>query len=453
MVDSQPMEEEFQGATTRDEGTKTHEGPTEPVLQTQKTPSPSPAFIKENIDVLRTMIKEHDQEAKIKPTPRKLAYADSDKEALASCVENLEAAFEHSGKILGGDQLLVILCGYGTKSLELRTSFLSMTMFVALDRGTRSVSIVILSFKNASMYNSQLICPALFCYSIVDSKEEPIEEEPLEEPNEKVKSFMEKDILKTDLGRDMDTLSLRLCLLGGSRGSFEVGVGAAEEGKVVCLVFQIEAMTINSNLLTPLGDKSFLGLAQRTRQQNAALACIRLMERKECEGMYLLWVPLIGDVRTLMMDEAHASRTWWKIYFATLVYIAEGIENTAKNMRTTYHPQTDGQIIIRVFDVLYLKRCMEGSVGHMFFRLKLEKFGRLVQETTNKVILIKEKLKAARDCQKSYVSNMQEIKVDKTLHFVEEPVEIIDREVKSLKRSRIPIVKSIGTRSKVMRIS
>ncbi|GJZ63881.1 hypothetical protein Tco_0620302 [Tanacetum coccineum] len=83
----------------------------------------------------------------------------------------------------------------------------------------------------------------------------------------------------------------------------------------------------------------------------------------------------------------------------------------------------------------------------------------LVQETTNKVMLIKEKLKAARDCQKSYVGNMQyladtnlhvhleEIKVDKTLRFAEEPVEIIDREVKSLKRSRIPIVKSIGTRS------
>ncbi|GJX73128.1 hypothetical protein Tco_0311723 [Tanacetum coccineum] len=37
--------------------------------------------------------------------------------------------------------------------------------------------------------------------------------------------------------------------------------------------------------------------------------------------------------------------------------------------------------------------------------------------------------------------------------MVEEPVEIIDRKVKSLKRSRILIVKSIGTRSEVMRIS
>ncbi|GKB40097.1 hypothetical protein Tco_0885039 [Tanacetum coccineum] len=53
MVDSQPMEEEFQGVAIRDAGTETHGGPTEP----------------------------HDQQAKMKATPRKLAYADSDKEA------------------------------------------------------------------------------------------------------------------------------------------------------------------------------------------------------------------------------------------------------------------------------------------------------------------------------------------------------------------------------------
>ncbi|GKD17010.1 putative reverse transcriptase domain-containing protein [Tanacetum coccineum] len=36
---------------------------------------------------------------------------------------------------------------------------------------------------------------------------------------------------------------------------------------------------------------------------------------------------------------------------------------------------------------------------------------------------------------------LDEIKINKTLRFVEEPVEIMDRKVKSLKRSRIPIVK------------
>ncbi|GKF10571.1 hypothetical protein Tco_0048497, partial [Tanacetum coccineum] len=140
----------------------------------------------------------------------------------------------------------------------------------------------------------------------------------------------------------------------------------------------------------------------------------------------------------------------------------------------------------------------------------------LVQETTDKVVLVKEKPKAARDCQKSYVdyrrkplkfevgdrvllkvtpwkcivhfgkkgpfeileriglvayrlglleelssvhdtfyvSNLKkyladanlhvplnEIKVDKTLHFVEEPIEIMDQEIKKLKRKKIALVK------------
>ncbi|GJX12513.1 putative reverse transcriptase domain-containing protein [Tanacetum coccineum] len=36
---------------------------------------------------------------------------------------------------------------------------------------------------------------------------------------------------------------------------------------------------------------------------------------------------------------------------------------------------------------------------------------------------------------------LDEIKIDKTLHFVEEPIEIMDREVRSLKRSKISLVK------------
>ncbi|GJV79500.1 hypothetical protein Tco_1515370 [Tanacetum coccineum] len=36
---------------------------------------------------------------------------------------------------------------------------------------------------------------------------------------------------------------------------------------------------------------------------------------------------------------------------------------------------------------------------------------------------------------------LDKIKVDKTLRFVEEPLEIMDREVKTLKHSKIPIVK------------
>ncbi|GJS86904.1 hypothetical protein Tco_0769540 [Tanacetum coccineum] len=39
------------------------------------------------------------------------------------------------------------------------------------------------------------------------------------------------------------------------------------------------------------------------------------------------------------------------------------------------------------------------------------------------------------------VISLDEIHIDDKLHFIEEPVEIMDRKVKRLKQSRIPIVK------------
>ncbi|GJU94557.1 hypothetical protein Tco_1319313 [Tanacetum coccineum] len=208
---------------------------------------------------------------------------------------------------------------------------------------------------------------------------------------------------------------------------------------------------------------------QRGKVENATAEMLRgldqLMERKEGGGMYLLWVSLIGDVRTLMIDEAHASR----------YLVHSGADKTYYDLRDMYGGHVWRRILLPMSRVLWAKI-------REIWSIRLE----LVQETINKVILIKEKLKAARDCQKSYVGNMhkhlevklvnksdvgsvvwndkyladtnlhvhlEEIKVDKTLHFVKEPVEIIECEVKSLKRSRILIVKSIGTRSEVMRIS
>nr|GFA10489.1 reverse transcriptase domain-containing protein [Tanacetum cinerariifolium] len=55
----------------------------------------------------------------------------------------------------------------------------------------------------------------------------------------------------------------------------------------------------------------------------------------------------------------------------------------------------------------------------------------LVQETTDKKHLADANLHV----------HLEEIKVDKMLRFIKEPVEIIDCEVNSLKRSRIPNVK------------
>ncbi|GKD66660.1 hypothetical protein Tco_1308768, partial [Tanacetum coccineum] len=99
----------------------------------------------------------------------------------------------------------------------------------------------------------------------------------------------------------------------------------------------------------------------------------------------------------------------------------------------------------------------------------------LVQETTKKISQIKDRLKAARDHQKSYADKrrkplefsvgdyvllkvspwkgvkcladptlqvpLDEIRVNAKLNFVEEPMEILEREFQKLKRSRISIVK------------
>ncbi|GKB63694.1 putative reverse transcriptase domain-containing protein [Tanacetum coccineum] len=96
----------------------------------------------------------------------------------------------------------------------------------------------------------------------------------------------------------------------------------------------------------------------------------------------------------------------------------------------------------------------------------------IVLETTEKIIQIKKHIQAARNRQKSYTDRrrkplefevgdkvmlkvspwkgviyellaipLDEIQIDDKLHFIEEPVEIMDREVKRLKQSRIPIMK------------
>ncbi|GJX65020.1 hypothetical protein Tco_0299363 [Tanacetum coccineum] len=143
----------------------------------------------------------------------------------------------------------------------------------------------------------------------------------------------------------------------------------------------------------------------------------QLMERKEGRGMYLLWVPLIGDVRTLMMDEAHASR----------YLVHSGANKTYYDLRVMY----GGYVWRRIL----LPMLPRSSSGY----------------DTNWVIVDRLTKKYLADT--NLHVHLEEIKVDKTLHFIEEPVKIIDRKVESLKRSRIPIVKSIGTRSEVMRIS
>nr|GFC64767.1 putative reverse transcriptase domain-containing protein [Tanacetum cinerariifolium] len=186
---------------------------------------------------------------------------------------------------------------------------------------------------------------------------------------------------------------------------------------------------------------------------------------------------------------------------------------TSLDMSTAYHPETDGQSERTIQNLKDMLRACAIDFGK-----------ELIQETTEKIIQIKQRMKAACDRQKSYadlkrkpmefqvrdkvmlkvspwkgvvrfgkrgklnpryvgpfnvlervgdvaykldlpeelsrvhntfhVSNLKKchadeplavpldgLHMDDKLHFVEEPVEIMDREVKRLKQSRIPLVK------------
>ncbi|GKA80410.1 putative reverse transcriptase domain-containing protein [Tanacetum coccineum] len=172
---------------------------------------------------------------------------------------------------------------------------------------------------------------------------------------------------------------------------------------------------------------------------------------KEIVSRHGVPISIISD-----RDSHFTSRLW------------QSLQNALGNQldtSTTYHPETDGQ--------------------------------KIIHETTEKIVQIRQRLQAARDRQRSYanvrgkplefqignhvmlkvspgkvayklelpekhsnvhntfhVSNlkkclsdesliipMKELQLNDKLNFVEEPVEIMDHEVKQLKQSRIPIVK------------
>ncbi|GKD81055.1 putative reverse transcriptase domain-containing protein [Tanacetum coccineum] len=225
-------------------------------------------------------------------------------------------------------------------------------------------------------------------------------------------------------------------------------------------------------------------------------------------------------------DQRFASNFWWSLQNAL---------GTNLDMSIAYHPQTDGQsertiqtledmlractidfgkgwvnhlplvefsynnnyhasIKTAPFEALYGRKCLSPVCWTEVGEVQI--LGpELIQETTEKIIQIKQRMQAAHDQQKSYadlkhkpmefqvgdkvlekvgevayklelpeelsrvhntfhVSNLKKcyadeplavpldgLHFDDKLQFIEEPVEIMDREVKRLKRSRIPLVK------------
>ncbi|GKC67080.1 putative reverse transcriptase domain-containing protein, partial [Tanacetum coccineum] len=125
---------------------------------------------------------------------------------------------------------------------------------------------------------------------------------------------------------------------------------------------------------------------------------------------------------------------------------------TRLDMSTTYHPQTDWQseCTIQTLEDM-LRACVFDFEGNWDTHLPLIEFS-YNKSYHSSIRCAPFEALYGRKC-RSFVlyaevgenANLQvqldDIKVDKTLRFVEEPIEIMDREVKKLKRSKIPIVK------------
>ncbi|GJU35561.1 putative reverse transcriptase domain-containing protein [Tanacetum coccineum] len=142
---------------------------------------------------------------------------------------------------------------------------------------------------------------------------------------------------------------------------------------------------------------------------------------------------------------------------------------TRLDMSTAYHPETNGQSertiqtledMLRVCVLDFGKNwdrhlpLVEFSYNNSYYTsIKAASF-----EVIERVRIVAHKLELPQQLSRVHntfhVSNMkkclsdeslviplEELHVDDKLHFVEEPVEVVDREIKRLKRSHIPIIK------------
>ncbi|GJV30666.1 putative reverse transcriptase domain-containing protein [Tanacetum coccineum] len=154
------------------------------------------------------------------------------------------------------------------------------------------------------------------------------------------------------------------------------------------------------------------------------------MERKGDESLYFMdriWVLLVGSV----MDEAHASR----------YLVHPGADKTYYNLgdilRWMIYLVVLAEATKSVKDAIGFEYCLASSSGSPVLWAEIGESSltrlELVQETTDKVVLVKEKPKAARDHQKSYVDYRR-----KPLEFEVGLFEILERIGLVAYRLRLP---------------
>ncbi|GJW67781.1 putative reverse transcriptase domain-containing protein [Tanacetum coccineum] len=182
---------------------------------------------------------------------------------------------------------------------------------------------------------------------------------------------------------------------------------------------------------------------------------------KEIVSQHGMPISIISD------HDSHFTSRFWQSMQSAL--------GTQLDMSMTYHPDTDRQSerTIQTLEDMHRACVIDFGKGMAEVRDVQLKGPEIIHETTKKIVQIQQHLQAARDRQRvmpinqgklthsvigthlrsikgsgpkclsdeSLVIPMKELRLDDKLNFVEEPIEIMDQEVKQLKKSRIPIVK------------
>nr|GEZ18419.1 hypothetical protein [Tanacetum cinerariifolium] len=237
-------------------------------------------------------------------------------------------------------------------------------------------------------------------------------------------------------------------------------------------------------------------------------------ERRDDGGIYFfdrIWIPSVGGVRKLIMDEAHTSRYsihpgadkmyydlrdlyWWPGMKRDIAeYVSRCLTSGYDAIWVVVDRLTKSAHFLPIREDYKTENLARIYINEIVARhgvpvpIISDHDGRFARKSA---IHIKERLKTARSHQKSYadkrrkplefkvgdrvllkvspwkgvelscvhdtfhVSNLKkylaepdvqvpldEIEIDENLHFIEEPIKIVERDVKKLKRRRIPLVK------------